>query len=294
MVGQHVPRRRGRRRLAPLLVLVQAARLDAHARPAARAAAVPRGDRRRVRPAPAPAARCRPWSRRRGTTTAHVWTVASRRRHRRRVPRARERGRLPQRAALSRLARARRLRGAEVPHRALGARARPDRQGRRGRRHRLVGHADRARHPADRAAALRVPAGARVGHAEGRARLHRRGARGLRQPVAAPARSAGGSGTCWRRACGAGICTGPAPRPTRRAGSSAATTSTASSPTGPTCARRSRRTTRIPGKRPIFASTFYPALKKENVELVPRAVASVTPTGIVDADGVRAGRRRAS
>ena len=40
-----------------------------------------------------------------------------------------------------------------------------------------------------------------------------------------------------------------------------------------------------PGKRPIFASTFYPALTKENVELVPRAVASVTRTGIVDADG---------
>jgi cation diffusion facilitator CzcD-associated flavoprotein CzcO len=40
-----------------------------------------------------------------------------------------------------------------------------------------------------------------------------------------------------------------------------------------------------PGKRPIFASTFYPALKKENVELVPRAVASVTRTGIIDADG---------
>lgn len=41
-----------------------------------------------------------------------------------------------------------------------------------------------------------------------------------------------------------------------------------------------------PGKRPVFASTFYPALKKDNVELVPRAVASVTRTGIVDADGV--------
>ena len=41
-----------------------------------------------------------------------------------------------------------------------------------------------------------------------------------------------------------------------------------------------------PGKRPVFASTFYPALKQENVELVPRAVASVTRTGIVDADGV--------
>ncbi len=41
-----------------------------------------------------------------------------------------------------------------------------------------------------------------------------------------------------------------------------------------------------PGKRPVLASTFYPALKKENVELVPRAVSSVTRTGIVDADGV--------
>ncbi len=41
-----------------------------------------------------------------------------------------------------------------------------------------------------------------------------------------------------------------------------------------------------PGKRPVFAGTFYPALKQENVELVPRAVASVTRDGIVDADGV--------
>jgi len=41
-----------------------------------------------------------------------------------------------------------------------------------------------------------------------------------------------------------------------------------------------------PGKRPVFASTYYPALKEANVELVPRAVASVTPTGIVDSDGV--------
>jgi cation diffusion facilitator CzcD-associated flavoprotein CzcO len=41
-----------------------------------------------------------------------------------------------------------------------------------------------------------------------------------------------------------------------------------------------------PGKRPVLASTFYSALKKENVELVPRGVASVTPTGIVDTDGV--------
>jgi cation diffusion facilitator CzcD-associated flavoprotein CzcO len=41
-----------------------------------------------------------------------------------------------------------------------------------------------------------------------------------------------------------------------------------------------------PGKRPVLASTFYPALKEENVELVPRAVTRVTPTGIVDSEGV--------
>jgi len=41
-----------------------------------------------------------------------------------------------------------------------------------------------------------------------------------------------------------------------------------------------------PGKRPVLASTFYPALKEDNVELVPKAVASVTPHGLVDVDGV--------
>jgi cation diffusion facilitator CzcD-associated flavoprotein CzcO len=40
------------------------------------------------------------------------------------------------------------------------------------------------------------------------------------------------------------------------------------------------------GKRLVLDSRFYPALKRENVELVPRAVHSVTRTGLVDADGV--------
>jgi len=40
-----------------------------------------------------------------------------------------------------------------------------------------------------------------------------------------------------------------------------------------------------PGKRPILNSTFYPALLRDNVELVPRAVASVTEKGVVDAGG---------
>jgi cation diffusion facilitator CzcD-associated flavoprotein CzcO len=39
-------------------------------------------------------------------------------------------------------------------------------------------------------------------------------------------------------------------------------------------------------KRPVFASTFYPALNRPNVTLVPRAVVSVTATGVVDATGV--------
>ncbi len=42
----------------------------------------------------------------------------------------------------------------------------------------------------------------------------------------------------------------------------------------------------FPGKRPILATTFYPALREANVELVPRAVSHLTPTGVVDTDGV--------
>jgi len=40
------------------------------------------------------------------------------------------------------------------------------------------------------------------------------------------------------------------------------------------------------GKRTIFSSDFYPALKQPNVELIPRAVASVTARGVVDVDGI--------
>ena len=41
----------------------------------------------------------------------------------------------------------------------------------------------------------------------------------------------------------------------------------------------------FPGKRPIFSSNFYAALTRDNVVLVPRAVAEVTPKGLVDQDG---------
>jgi cation diffusion facilitator CzcD-associated flavoprotein CzcO len=40
------------------------------------------------------------------------------------------------------------------------------------------------------------------------------------------------------------------------------------------------------GKRLIMNSTYYSALKLPNVELIPRAVTSVTPTGVVDSEGV--------
>lgn len=39
-------------------------------------------------------------------------------------------------------------------------------------------------------------------------------------------------------------------------------------------------------KRPIFATTYYPALNSPNVELIPKAVSHVTRTGVVDVDGV--------
>jgi cation diffusion facilitator CzcD-associated flavoprotein CzcO len=38
-------------------------------------------------------------------------------------------------------------------------------------------------------------------------------------------------------------------------------------------------------KRPILSSTFYPALKSPNVQVIPRAVVSLTETGVVDDQG---------
>jgi cation diffusion facilitator CzcD-associated flavoprotein CzcO len=39
-------------------------------------------------------------------------------------------------------------------------------------------------------------------------------------------------------------------------------------------------------KRPVGSTDFFPALTRENVEVVPRAVVSVTPDGVVDHTGV--------
>jgi cation diffusion facilitator CzcD-associated flavoprotein CzcO len=41
------------------------------------------------------------------------------------------------------------------------------------------------------------------------------------------------------------------------------------------------------GKRPVQDSNFYPALLRDNVELVPHAVQSVTTDGIIDASGTQ-------
>ena len=216
----------------------------------------------------------------------HVWTVRLDDGTRRRVPRARERGRLPQRAPLPRLARARRLRGAQVPHRPLGAPARPDRQGRGRGRHRVVGDPGRAGHPADRASSSTCSSASRGGS------CRRASATSPTSERAAFARPWRRTRERWRlryllekslwrghlyrpgtktnearqQLCRDYIARQFADRPDLRE---------AVTPKYP-----------YPGKRPIIASTFYPALKKENVELVPRAVASVTRTGIVDADGV--------
>lgn len=38
-------------------------------------------------------------------------------------------------------------------------------------------------------------------------------------------------------------------------------------------------------KRPVIASTYYPAFNRDNVELVPHPAVAMTPTGIVDATG---------
>jgi cation diffusion facilitator CzcD-associated flavoprotein CzcO len=40
------------------------------------------------------------------------------------------------------------------------------------------------------------------------------------------------------------------------------------------------------GKRLIFATTYYPALRRDNVELIPHAVERVTESGVVDVTGV--------
>ena len=280
VVGQHLPGRRGRRRLAPLLVLVQVARLDPHPRQAGRAAEVPRGDRRRVRAAPAPAARRRRCESATWDDDRHVWTVRL------------DDGttdechvlisgvgflnvpRYPDWPGLDDFD------GPEVPHRRGGSTSTTS----PARSSRWWARARRRRRSSPRSSPIvgqpvRVPARAGLGDAQGRPRLHRRGAQDVLEPVAAPAGTAAAEVGDGEEHLGRQDLPGRHEGERRPARSSASTTSTRRSRTGPTCARPSRRSTRIRASGRSSRAAFYPALKEPNVELVPKAVASVTPTG---------------
>jgi cation diffusion facilitator CzcD-associated flavoprotein CzcO len=96
---------------------------------------------------------------------------------------------------------------------------------------------------------------------------------------------AGRRRTSSRRTRSAGRSTGPAPRSTRLREQQCRSFIERVFADRPDLAEAVTPKYPYPGKRPILNSTFYPALLRENVELVPRAVQSVTEKGVVDADG---------
>ena len=176
--------------------------------------------------------------------------------------------------------------GTDVPHRPLGAPARPDRQGRGGRRHGLVGHAGRAGHPADRASSCYVfqrepgwvmPKGERD--------FDRRRARRLRRAVAAPAGALAAEVPAREE---------PVARAPLPAGHQDQHGARAALPPlhRPPVRRPSRpargRHAEVPVSRQAagLRQHVLSRAQEANVELVPQAVASVTRTGIVDTDGV--------
>ena len=162
---------------------------------------------------------------------------------------------------LPRLAGPRRLRGAVLPHLAVGARARPRREDGRGRGHRIDRVAARPRAPAGGRQAARcssaspgwvLPKGDRDYTAEERARLH--------NPVVHRYRRAKWYWATEKRLWNGGdLPAGDARQHRGRAGRAAAT-SRRCSRTVPTSRPRSRRRYPFWGKRTIFSSDFYPAL----------------------------------
>ena len=161
---QHLPGLRLRRPVAPLLVLLRPqSRLERDLLEPARDPRLPAARRRRVRRPPARAAELR----------RHRHRVGRGRRRldgrdlRRAAPRARRRRRHGAAGGAQDAAArgARRLRGRDVPLRALEPRLRPQGQARRRRRHRRLGDPVRARDPEGRRAAARDPAHAAVDHA---------------------------------------------------------------------------------------------------------------------------------
>ena len=127
--------------------------------------------------------------------------------------------------------------------------------------------------------------GSRVGAPEGRPRLHAEERARLHNPVVHRYRRPSGTGAreaaLERRRL-------PPGHPSHTASEQAARAlhRRKSSRTAPTSRAAVTPTYPFWGKRTIFSSDFYPALKQPNVELVPHAVTSITAHGIVDADGV--------
>ncbi len=182
-MGQPLPGSRGRRGFASLLVLVQEPRLDPHTRQTSRTAGLPRRGAGRLRPTPALSVQHHRPGCRLGRTQAYLHRQPRERRARGGQHR-RERARSAQLPQVPGLAWPRRLRGPQVPHIPLGARARPDRQAGGPGRNRFDGEPGRPRDRTVGRPPLLVPAGARVGRPQGRSRLHTRRARDLPEQAA--------------------------------------------------------------------------------------------------------------
>ena len=142
-------------------------------------------------------------------------------------------------------------------------------------------------------AALRVPARAGLGHAQGRARLHRRGARDVRQAVAAQAGALAAEVAAGEEHLGRQASSGPAPRRTRPATQFCLDYIAREFDDRPDLREAVTPTYPYPGKRPIFAQHLLPRAQGAQRRAGPRGgrVGDAAP-GIVDVDGVeRAGRR---
>ena len=146
------------------------------------------------------------------------------------------------------------------------------RQARGGDRHRRVGDPVRALDRARRRAAARLPAHAAMGHAALRAADQR-----LEQPLyrTRPARSSGwcAAVSTRARAARARLRQAPADHEAARAGLAQAQRG-AGSPT-PSCRAARRPTTRLGCKRILPSNDWYPALARDNVELVTEGIREV-------------------
>ena len=289
LVGQPVPRRRGRRRLVRVLVPVQALRLDAYARPPAGDPPYLEETCRRLRLVPAHPARDRRRSARCGTTTATCTGSRSRTGEETECHVLISAVGLPQRAALPRLAGPRRLRGPVLPHRRGGSTSTTC----TGKTVAIVGTGSTAsqlipRTPADRRQAARVPARAGLGAPEGRPRLHRGGT-----PAGSTTRWCTGTGAAQWYWAGREAAlerrqrTAPGTRRTRGA-EQAARQLHREGLRGPSRPRGGASRPKYPfwGKRTIFSTDFYPALQAAQRRARAARGRVDHADGVVDVDGV--------